>query len=183
MLGACEMARGHADAAMAAWSRVPEAAPEAPMAALSRGRTALMAGRYGLAERDLDRAVQAKGEVGAEAARLLSRLYWMTGRREEHRDAVRRDVERLNDPSETLRVLWSLDRDPPPIDAVIEGLERAGKASPDDDRVWLGLADLAIRTGRIEEADDWLTRCERAARRAHDLAAPARMGPGRRATR
>ena len=34
--------------------------------------------------------------------------------------------------------------------------------APDDDRVWLALADLATRSGRFEEAGDLLTRCERA---------------------
>ncbi len=41
-------------------------------------------------------------------------------------------------------------------------LEKANQSAPDDDRVWLALADLATRTGRFEEADRWLKRCEQA---------------------
>ena len=56
-----------------------------------------------------------------------------------------------------------------------------GREAPDDDRVWLGRADLATRTGRFDEADGWLRRCEApAARRPGRLASPARLGPGGR---
>ena len=41
-------------------------------------------------------------------------------------------------------------------------LGKARQAAPDDDRVWLALADLATRLGHFDEAADWLTRCERA---------------------
>ena len=47
-----------------------------------------------------------------------------------------------------------------------EYLERFGREAPDDDRVWLGRADLATRAGRYAEADDWLKQCE--ARRPDD---------------
>ena len=36
----------------------------------------------------------------------------------------------------------------------------ARTAAPDDDRVWLALADLATRTGRFDEASELLARCE-----------------------
>ena len=55
-----------------------------------------------------------------------------------------------------------LDVDPYPVDAITLALGKAKQSAPDDDRVWLGLADLATRTGRFDEAGDWLTRCERA---------------------
>ena len=48
------------------------------------------------------------------------------------------------------------------MESISQTLAKAYRASPDDDRVWLALADLAIRRGRFEEAGDWLTRCERA---------------------
>ena len=43
-----------------------------------------------------------------------------------------------------------------------QALDKARQAAPDDDRVWLALADLATRSGRFDEAGEWLTRCERA---------------------
>ena len=68
----------------------------------------------------------------------------------------------MRDPSEILRSLWKDDVDPYPVDGFTQGLGKAKLSAPDDDRVWLGLADLATRTARFEEAGDWLARCERA---------------------
>ena len=46
------------------------------------------------------------------------------------------------------------------IDAVRTSLDEAAKLAPDDDRVWLGRANLAIRTGDMEDAERWLDQCE-----------------------
>jgi hypothetical protein len=43
-----------------------------------------------------------------------------------------------------------------------EALERAGRQAPEDDRVWLGKARLAIEAGLWDEAADWLRRCHEA---------------------
>jgi tetratricopeptide (TPR) repeat protein len=61
-----------------------------------------------------------------------------------------------------LRNLWSLDFDPYTVEKIKQTLEKARRSVPDDDLVWLGLADLAARTGRFDEAGEWLTRCEQA---------------------
>ncbi len=162
LLGTCEMLEGHEEDALRAWGCVPDRAGEAPRANLFRGRLALATGRYGLAEQCFERARRAGGDVGAESRQLLRALWWVTGRRDEVRSMLQGDVERMRDPSETLRMLWSLDHDPYPLDRMTQSLEQAKKAAPDDDRVWLALADLATRVGHFEKADDWLTRCERA---------------------
>ena len=86
-LGSCEMVKGHDEAALAAWSRVPDQAKEAPLAALSRGRLALETGRYRLAETALARASKAGAEIGVEGSRLLGKLYFMTGRRDEQHES------------------------------------------------------------------------------------------------
>ncbi|MFI5458430.1 MAG: FG-GAP-like repeat-containing protein [Isosphaerales bacterium] len=161
-LGLCEEIEGRTDAAMAAWGRVPALAREGPMAALARGRLALETGRYALAESCLERANRAGGETGDEGGRLLGRLHWITGRHDDYQRFLRREVERQRNPSETLRMIWSIETVAYPIDAMREALENARRAAPDDDRVWLALADLATRSGRFEEAGEWLTRCERA---------------------
>jgi len=162
LLGLCEQIEGHTDAALAAWGRVPALAEEAPMAALARGRLALNTGRYALAELCLDRARRAGGEVGDEGGRLLGRLQWITGRHDEYQRFLRRQVEHQRNPSETLRTIWSIDTVAYPIDAMRQALDIARRAAPDDDRVWLALADVATRSGRFEEALEWLTRCQRA---------------------
>jgi tetratricopeptide (TPR) repeat protein len=162
LLGDCEMALGHAEAAMSAWGRVPDHAPEAPLAALARGRAAIGTGRYGLAETCLDRSIRTGGDPSDEARRLLAHLHWVTGRHDEYRSFLRRELDHARDPTETLRLLWALDHEPHPIEGVRRELEKAVSMAPDDDRVWLAQADLAIRSGRLADAGDWLTRCERA---------------------
>ncbi len=160
LLGACELVKRHTEAALAAWGRVPDEAREAPLAALSRGRLALQISRYAVAEASLLRAARARGHVGDEARRLIARVYWITGQRDQYQQALREEVERSSDPSELLRILWSLDHDPYPAAGVAQALEKARQSAPDDDRVWLAEVDLATRSGRFEEGDRLLVRCE-----------------------
>ncbi len=161
-LGACEILDGNVDAALAAWGRVPDFAPEAAQAALSRGRIAYDNGRYSLAEACLERTARAGGEIADEALKQLSRLYWTSGRRDEHERILRRVAERERDPSEVLRRIWNSQDQAFPLDAMRSEVAGALRASPDDDRVWLTAADLATREGRFDEAAEWLARCERA---------------------
>jgi hypothetical protein len=161
-LGACERAVGHTDAALAAWGRVPDTASVARLAALERGRLALESYRYALSESCLERAIPGDGEIGDEARRLLGRLHMVTGRHDDCRRLLRREVERQPDPTASLRTLWQIDDMPYPVERSRRELEHARRVAPNDDRVWLALADLATRTGRFEEAEKWLMRCERA---------------------
>ena len=52
-----------------------------------------------------------------------------------------------------LRQLANLDSiNPVPIEKIWPALEKAAEISPDDDRIWLGRANLAIRTGEFAKA-------------------------------
>ncbi len=95
-------------------------------------------------------------------ADCMNSMWLVTGRRDEVRGMLQADVEGMRDPSEPLRMLWNLDHDPYPVSRISQLLEKAKRTAPDDDRVWLALADLATHVGHFEEADGWLTRCERA---------------------
>ncbi len=161
-LGTCESMRGHSEAALAAWGRVPDRALEAPLAALSRGELAIEAGRYRLAETCLERVIRAGGDLAIEARRLLGHLHWITGRHGEYRNLLQREFDHTRDPAETLRLLWSLDHEPYPIEGMRDTLDKAGRMAPDDDRVWLAQGDLATRSGHLDEADAWIARCEQA---------------------
>ncbi len=90
---------------------------------------------YGLAETCLERASRAGGEIGDEANRLLGRFLWITGRPDEYRQQLRRNASRADDPSETLRQLWSIDHDAYPIDGMSLVLKKALATAPEDDRV------------------------------------------------
>jgi enediyne biosynthesis protein E4 len=161
-LGTCKLKEGDREAALDAWGRVPDDSPEAPAVAMARAGVAIELFRYGLAEACLKRAIRGGGEKGDEARRLLGRIYWITGRRDEYRRLLQKDAERARDPSDMLRTFWSLDHDPYKVDSITEALGKAKRSAPDDDRVWLALADLATRLGHYDEAGEWLTRCEQA---------------------
>ena len=78
----------------------------------------------------------------------------------------------------------ALGLNPLPIDRIQTALDRAIDQAPQDDRVWLGRAYLALRDGRLAEAQSWLDACRR--RRPDDPVVwrcPARMGRGRRPRR
>jgi enediyne biosynthesis protein E4 len=160
LLGACERADGRPDEADEAWSRVPESSPEAASAALARGKLALEQGRYAFAETCFVRAIPAGTDIGDEAERLRGRLDWIVGRSDDYKRTLRRDAKRSRDPADVLRTLWSVDMAYFPIDSARAVLERAHRNFPEDDRVWLGLANLATMTGQWDSANEWLTRCE-----------------------
>ncbi len=162
LLGLCAKLDDKPEAALAAWGRVPHDAPEAAMTSLVRGRLALETGRYALAESCLESASRAGKDTGVEARRLLGRMHWITGRQQDYRQYLCWQIDREKNPSENLRTLWSIDTVAYPIDAMRQVVRQAHATVPDDDRVWLAMADVATRAGRFDEADVWLDRCERA---------------------
>ena len=161
-LGISEMAAGNSDAAFEAWSRVPAKAPEAGLAALASGRLAMDKFRFSVAERWLERAILEAGETGEEARWLLGRLHWLTGRHDDYRRYLRQEIERGRDQAANLRLLWTTDHEGYPVEGMRQEIDQARRAAPEDDRVWLAVADLATRTGRFEEAAEYLVRCEQA---------------------
>jgi len=165
-LGTCEAALGRVEPALAAWARVPNDSVVAPRAALDRAKLALERGRLAAAEESLARVVDAPGEVGEGAAKLAQQLDLYLGRADRIVRRIERRWRSARDQAAQLRTHWLFDTQPFPIDSVNEALVRFGREAPDDDRVWLGRADLAVRAGRLEEADAWLKRCE--ARRPDD---------------
>ena len=66
-----------------------------------------------------------------------------------------------------VRLHIDLTTKPPSVESVRAYLDQAARLAPADDRVWLGRANLAIRTGAYGEAERWLDDCLR--RRAEDI--------------
>jgi tetratricopeptide (TPR) repeat protein len=165
-LGVCAASLGRIDAALSAWARVPGRSPLAARAALDSARLALEHGRLAVAEASLAPWLDDRGEIGEQAARLADQVDLYTGRLR----AIARRIEHrwasAPDPSRLLRLHWQLETQPVPVLALRAALDRMARQSPDDDRVWLGRADLAIRTGQTDEAIALLSRCE--ARRPGD---------------
>ena len=165
-LGVCEAALGHVDAALAAWERVPRDSALGPRAILDRARLALDHGRLAIAEASVALLLMDRGELGEQASRLADQIDLYTGRQR----AISRRIERRwpvsPDQAGLLRLHWQLDSQPSPILAIRETLDRMARQAPEDDRVWLGRADLATGIGRYDVADELLRKCE--ARRPDD---------------
>ena len=159
-LGLCEATLGRPDEALDAWGRVPDDSAPAPRAELARGRLALERGRLAVAEGALARAEGRGGEAGDEASRLMDQVLLFSGRSRDLARRARRRWPTDRDPVALLKLHWLLDSQPMPVGPLRERLERMGRQAPDDDRVWLGRADLATRLGLFDEADGWLRRCE-----------------------
>jgi hypothetical protein len=169
LLGAFEASLGRGEAAEAALARVPPGSEFAAPAALMLARRALEADRMATAEPLLRAALGGAGRTGIEAREVLLNLLKLQGRAEEARRLVREGWAIYPDRVGTLQQLWRLDT-PSPVSLEQHRyvVEQAGQRAPDDDRVWLAQAALAIRLSRFEEARGWLARCE--ARRPADPA-------------
>ena len=132
----------------------------APRAILGRARLALDHGRLAIAEASVTPLLLDRGEVGRQASRLADQVDLFMGRRR----AISRRIERRwamsPDQAGLLRLHWQLDSQPSPILAMGETLDRMARQAPEDDRVWLGRADLATSSGRYDQADELLKRCE-----------------------
>jgi tetratricopeptide (TPR) repeat protein len=161
-LGVCAHAGGEIPAALAVWSRVDPRSTWATQAGLARARTLVGdLGRFRDAEVILEGLLRQGGPARDEVRHTLAELYFWEGRR----DGVRRLIEQAGssatDPAIDLRDHWRVDSSVTLIEPVRREVELAARRAPDDDRVWLALAALAIQTGRFEEAASWLDRCVR----------------------
>jgi tetratricopeptide (TPR) repeat protein len=168
-LGVCESELGRPGEARAAWEKVPTSSPYAGQAAVARARQELLLHRFAAAEELMPRAVADRGPHATEALETLVQLAKIEGRFDEVRKLVRWSWDRYPDRVGVLRELAQVESlNPFSVAKTREALERASRSAPDDDRVWLGCANLATRTGRFDEAAGWLRRCE--ARRPDDPA-------------
>jgi tetratricopeptide (TPR) repeat protein len=177
LLGICEQAMGRPEAALAALARVPPNSPFAGRSVLPRARLAIELGRFADAEQALMPASRANGREALEARALLAGLLLNQGRLEEARVRLETNWEawdRAGRPASpeavaVLRDHITLDLFPLPVEHLKAVLSAATGKAPDDDRVWLARANLALRTGRFEAAEGLLDACLR--RRPDDPAA------------
>jgi tetratricopeptide (TPR) repeat protein len=152
---------------MAAWSRVPADSPFAGHAAMLHVRLLLKSDRFASAEELLPAALRASGQHAIEARETLVALFKLEGRFAEVRTLCQEGWESYEDRFGLLRQLANLDSvNPVPIEKIRPALEKAATKAPDDDRIWLGRANLAVRTGDFARARRWLDDCLRL--RAHD---------------
>ena len=158
-LGLCEQAGGRLDAAVVAWERVGLDSPFAPLAAVRIAPIALERGHFARAEDLLWRALRVNGPHAAEAREFLVRVLRFEDRRDEARELLRQESLQAPDPVRVLRELWMLDFEAVAVERTLAMFEKAARDAPGDDRVWLGLANLARRSDRLDEAETRLRAC------------------------
>jgi len=169
LLGNCERARGRIQAADEAWARVPPSSRLAASAMLGRASVLVDQGWFADAERFLTHALEDPRIDGFELRQFLAPLYWNEGRTEEARWLVEANWESLNRADrggsvqaikiELVRLHLSLRMGMSSVEVVRDFLEHAARSAPDDDRVWLGKATLAIRQSELDQAEEWLDAC------------------------
>jgi len=164
-LGLCDEARGRFDAALAAWERIPHGSPFTPKATIARARALANAGRFAAAEELLTARPRPPGPEGSLLRQGLELLLRIEGRNNEVLPLIVETWEGAADPAIVLRRIYLLDNSAFPIDYVRTTLQ-AGER--DDDRIWLGKANLATWNGQFAEAAHWLDRCTQ--RRPNDPA-------------
>ncbi|WP_422927928.1 FG-GAP-like repeat-containing protein [Singulisphaera sp. PoT] len=157
-LGICEDATGRRENAVAAWSKVPRSSSFFARAVALRAEAYLDAGKYNEAEPILEEAYRETDLDLGEIRRVLLRLYRYEGRTADVRKLVRESWPSSPDPIAVLKELWLIDNTPVPAEALATVL---AKADPEDDRVWLGRANLATLTGRFDEAKQQLEACRK----------------------
>ncbi len=159
LIGVCEAAQGQAIAAIESWGRIPPSSRFAARAAVRRVRLALPLGRFAAAE-DLTPAFD-DPQLAAEARQTCAFILKVEGRAAEASRIVRGGWRATPGAVAALREIWRLDHQPRDVELSRDELTRAGAKAPDDDRVWLGRANLAIWEGRFDEAARWLDPCLR----------------------
>jgi enediyne biosynthesis protein E4 len=167
LLGICEKARGRNQEATAAWSRVPPSSRFAFRAIESRVEMELEDGRLSEAEQLVLQTCADRQFIGPDSRILLGAIYSEEGRHEEALKLIETLWQRHHQAGEAasetaINQLWlfiQLRSNPVPVERVRDVLDRAGRIAPDDDRIWLWKANLAVRTGSYQEAARWLERC------------------------
>ena len=158
-LGVSEALCGRHAQALAAFARVPPGFPFEPRGAYLEASLNLQRGRLRTAERRL-LEVLAHGGDGLNPLRmLLVRVYEIQGRFQDAAGPIRECLAEAPDPVPILSELWSHDQPAIPTESLRAALDDAMRMAPDDDRVWLGYARLALVNGRFDVADYWLRRC------------------------
>ena len=151
---------GKPSAAIEALARVPASSPRGEEAALLSAPSLMRDhAKCADAETRLERLAVGTGASAVEARRRLAELWQWQVRARDIRRLLREGFATLPDPPITLRDLWLIESEPIPTNGVRAMLDAASKKAPDDDRVWLGRANLAIETGDLPEARRLLLAC------------------------
>jgi tetratricopeptide (TPR) repeat protein len=169
LLGSCELARGRNQAASEVWARVVPGSEFSERAIRGRMRLLYESGQLAAAEQLIHDAARDPRNDRTALLVLLVPMYSDLGRIDEAEQLIEDRWEHLNKKGEgalesaikLVRQHIELTLKATPVETVRDFLDRSAKLATDDDRVWLGRANLAIRTGAFDEAERWLDLCQR----------------------
>jgi len=167
LLGNCEKARGRTKEASEAWTRVRPGSPFATRAIQGKMGLEIERGRLADAERLIKNALEDPRADKLGLGRLLGNVFCLEGRVEEAQRLSEASWYRLRDEGggasaaamQLVRVHIELQSLTTSVEAIRSALDQAARLAPDDDRVWLGKANLALRIGSLDEAARWLDAC------------------------
>lgn len=167
LLARCEQERGRKEAAARALARVGPGSVFSHKAILGRMRLAHDQGHLAVAEQIVADAAADPGNDRSHTRFLLVPIFSQLGRIDEAERLIEERWERLNETGEgasepaidLVRMHIQLAFTPNTVEDARAYLETAAGLDPDDDRVWLGRANLAMRTGAYDEAKRWLDAC------------------------
>jgi tetratricopeptide (TPR) repeat protein len=167
LLGFCEKSRGRTQAASEAWARVPPGSRFARRAIQGRLGMELERGRLADTERLFKEALDDPRADIPGLLELVLPVYCIEGRVEEAASLIEVLWDRLavNGGGASaaaitmVRVHVGLSGKSTDVETIRTFLDRAARLAPEDDRVWLGKANLALHLGSFDEAVRWLDRC------------------------
>jgi tetratricopeptide (TPR) repeat protein len=126
-------------------------------------------GRLAEADQIIRNALDDPRIDGSSLPIWLGHFYGQQGRLDENLrmiesrwEVLDRAGEGTSEPAINLvRAHIDLRRNPVPAEVAGSALDQAARMAPEDDRIWLGKANLAIRAGSYDEAERWLDACLR----------------------
>ncbi len=175
LLGVCEQQQGQDRAAARTWARVEPGSPNSERALQSRRAIAIQQGATERV-REVCRPDLPRPPERANRRASLARAGVSTGGRvDDAKRLVEERWEHLGEIGEgamepgikILQMHIELADTPASAESLRAYIEHASRQQPDDDRVWLSRANLAIREGELAEAERWLNACQR--RRSEDV--------------
>jgi enediyne biosynthesis protein E4 len=167
LLGFCEKSLGHPDAAAEAWAQVSPSSRFAIAALVDRMELEVERGRLADAERLIRQGLAEPRIAAHELALEFAPVYAKEGRVEDAQELIEAAWTALDEAGQAatepaillVQLHTELPLETDPVEAIRSLLDRSGRLAPDDDRVWLGKANLAIRVGSHDEAARWLDLC------------------------
>ena len=167
LLGVCEKERAHYQEAIEAWQHVTPGSEFSLQAIRARLRLTEDRGQLADAERMIGEAANDPRNDATELRAMLVPMYSQLGRQSEAERLIEARWEHLNAIGEgaSEEAIVQLQRHivltlrPNSVENIRNFLDGASRRAPQDDRVWLGQANLGIRTGDYDDAKRQLDAC------------------------